>query len=499
MQDDWTRRGFVKSAALGATGLLARINGSAGGPAESDPATLTLAEASQLVRSRKLSPVELTKACLARIEAHNPRLNAFITVMADEAMAQAREAEAEIRRGRWRGPLCGIPVALKDLVDTARVRTTAASGLFKDRIPTTDAAIVRRLKAGGAVLLGKTNLHEFAYGGSSLISYYGAVRNPVELDHVAGGSSGGSAAAVAAHLCYGAIGSDTGGSIREPASCCGIVGLKPAYGRVSTAGVIPLSWYLDHLGPMTRTVRDAALMLQVIAGYDPEDAGSMDGPVPDYSAAIQAASASLRTGIPRSYFYDDLDPEVHAAMDDALAVLKRIAGPQRDIAPLVDDAAYASLMQPYTAVLTAEAYAYHKDYVAKTPELYQPATLARIRAGADVTAATYIESRRRLEEIRRSVRRVFDGVDVLITPTMRMPPLSVAALADANTARPKELLMLHNTRPFNALGLPTISVPCGRTRQGLPIGMQITARDESTVLRLAHAYERERAAHPPRK
>ena len=453
---------------------------------------LGLSEASELVRNKKVSPVELTHECLSRIERLNPKLNAFITVTADSALAEARHAEAEIQHDGWRGPLHGIPIALKDLVDTAGVRTTAASGVFTDRVPIEDAEIVRRLKAAGAVFLGKLNLHEFAYGGSSAISYFGPVHNPWNLDYSPGGSSGGSAAAVAAQLCYGAIGSDTGGSIRQPAGYCDIVGLKPTYGRVSTCGVIPLAWSLDHLGPITRTAMDAALMLQVIAGYDTQDTASVDVPVPNYVATITAATSSLRLGIPRAYFYEALHPEIQAAMEAALSVLKKLAGTQRDIAPLATNGTYSSVMDSYVTVLRAEAYAYHKDYVSKSPELYQAQTLKRIRAGADVTTSAYIQSRRQLEQVRRSVARAFETVDLLITPTACVPSFAIAnLLADPNTLREKELLTLRNTRPFNMLGLPTVSVPCGFTRADLPIGMQITGPPggEATVLRLAYAYE----------
>jgi aspartyl-tRNA(Asn)/glutamyl-tRNA(Gln) amidotransferase subunit A len=457
----------------------------------SNVSQLGLSEASQLVRSKKVSPVELTRECLSRIERLNPKLNAFITVTADSALAEARQAEAEIQRDRWRGPLHGIPIALKDLIDTAGVRTTAASGLFKDRVPTQDAEIVRRLKAAGAVFLGKFNLHEFAYGGSSAISYFAPVRNPWDSGYSPGGSSGGSAAAVAAQLCYAAIGSDTGGSIRQPAGYCGIVGLKPTYGRVSTSGVIPLSWSLDHVGPMTRTAKDAALMLQVIAGYDAQDTTSTDTPVADYAATIAAATSSLRLGILRAYFYDALNPEIQAVMEAALSVLKTLTRTQRDIAPLATDNTYSSVMDPYVTILRAEAYAYHKEYVSKSPELYQAQTLKRIQAGADITTSAYIQAQRQREQIRRSVSRVFETVDLLITPTTCVPPFAIADLADPNTLREKELLTLRNTRPFNMLGLPTVSVPCGFTRSDLPIGMQITGPPggEATVLRLAYAYE----------
>ncbi|HVS74847.1 MAG TPA: amidase [Candidatus Acidoferrales bacterium] len=448
------------------------------------PTKLSLSEASELVRSKKISPLELTQACLNRIEQLNPKLNAFITVTAETALAQAREAEADIRRGRWKGPLHGIPIALKDLVDTAGVRTTAASALFKDRIPAQDAEIVRRLKGAGAVLLGKLNMHEFAYGGSTVISFFGPVRNPWALDTSTGGSSAGSAAAVAAGLCYGAIGSDTGGSIRQPAGYCGIVGFKPTYGRVSTRGVIPLSWSLDHLGPMTRTVRDAALMLQALAGYDPEDTTSTDSLVPNYAAAI-GKKTSFRLGIPRASFYDGLHPEIQEAMTAALSVLAKLTASQRDIE--IQTGSEAA-----TVVLRAEAFAYHQENAAKSPELYQAETLRRIRSGSEISASAYISGRRQLDQLRRSTQEIFQDVDLLITPTAPVPPFKISELlADTDNLRSKEILMLRNTRPFNALGLPTVSVPCGFTSAGLPIGMQITgpAGGEATVLSLAHAYE----------
>jgi aspartyl-tRNA(Asn)/glutamyl-tRNA(Gln) amidotransferase subunit A len=490
-----SRRAFIKTTLTGVAGtIMAGTDTHAAHPQKGTGSNVSEAgfsEVSQLLRSKKVSPLELTHECLSRIERLNPKLNAFITVTADSALAEARQAETEIQHDHWRGPLHGIPIALKDLIDTAGVRTTAGSELFKDRIPTEDAEIVRRLKAAGAVFLGKLNLHEFAYGGSSAISYFGPVHNPWNLDYSPGGSSGGSAAAVAAQLCYAAIGSDTGGSIRQPAAYCGIVGLKPTYGRVSTRGAIPLSWSLDHLGPMTRTVKDAVVMLQVIAGYDAQDTASIDVPVPDYGATVAAATSSLRLGILRDYFYEGLHPEIQAALEVALSVLKTLTRTQRDVAPLATDSSYSSVMDPYVTILRAEAYAYHKEYVSKSPELYQAQTLKRIRAGADITASAHLRARHQLEQIRRSVSQVFENVDLLITPTTCVPPFAISDLADPNTLREKELLMLRNTRPFNALGLPTISVPCGFTRDGLPIGMQITGPlwGETTVLRLAYAFE----------
>jgi aspartyl-tRNA(Asn)/glutamyl-tRNA(Gln) amidotransferase subunit A len=298
---------------------------------------------------------------------------------------------------------------------------------------------------------------------------------------------------VAARLCYAAIGTDTGGSVRQPASYCGIVGLKPTYGRVSASGVIPLSWSLDHVGPLTRTTNDTALVMQVIAGYDRQDPASIDAPVPDYSEKISASTSSLRLGIPRKFFWEELDSEIAAAMEAALGVLKKITASQQDIAPLATDGSYSSWMDPYVAIITAEAFAYHKDYIEMSPQLYQPATLKRLRVGSEVTATKYIQSRREMDQLRRSIVHAFENVDVLITPTVRIPPFTIVDLqSDLDSVRTKELAMLHNTRVLNLTGLPTISIPCGFTSSGLPVGMQITGRpgDEPTILRLAHAYER---------
>lgn len=451
------------------------------GTSNDDLAILNLHEASDLVRKKKVSPVELTTACLARIDRSNPTLNAFITVTRESAMQQARDAESEIARGKWRGPLHGIPIALKDLFDTAGVRTTAGSGVFKDRIPTEDAEVVRRLKAAGAVLLGKTNMQEFAFGGTSLISYFGAVRNPWELKHIAGGSSGGSAAAVAAGLCYGALGSDTAGSVRLPASHCAIAGLKTTYGLVSIRGVIPLSWSLDHVGPMARTAADTAALLQVIAGYDEQETTSAKMNVPDYSQNIGAKVSSLRIGVPREFFFADLDPEIDTAIKEALSVLKKLAGSLKDVTVKADD-----MEKLRDTVRAAEAYAYHREYVAKTPELYQPLILKRIQGGANVTTPAYIQGRRDLAEVRRKAEKWMDGVDVLVTPTL---PIPTAAVDDPHAD--DILPTVRNTSPFDVNGWPAISVPCGFTKQGLPMGLQIIGPNggEPVIFQLAHAYE----------
>src|SRR5689334_6731197 len=292
---------------------------------------LELAEASLAVQKKEVSPVELTSACLERIERLNPKLNAFITVMDASALEDARKAEAEITRGEWKGPLHGIPLAVKDLIETAGVKTTAASAVLKDNVPSADAEVIRRLKAAGAILLGKLNLHEFAYGGSGIIGHYGAARNPWNTAHITGGSSSGSAAAVSASLCYGAIGTDTAGSIRLPAACCGITGLKPTYGLVSARGVIPLSWSLDHVGPMARTAADAALMLQAIAHYDPQDIYCQRFPPVFYPSAIEESVSTLHLGLARD-FWSDLEEEVRRAVDTAVSDLTALTAGLREIA-----------------------------------------------------------------------------------------------------------------------------------------------------------------------
>ncbi len=442
---------------------------------------LSLAEAASLVAAKKLSPVEITQACLARIEKLNPSLNAFITVTAEPALEQASAAEREIAAGHYRGPLHGIPIALKDLIDTAGVRTTAASALFQERVPGEDGAVVQRLKEVGAVVVGKTNLHEFAYGGSGVVSYYGAARNPWKREHITGGSSSGSAAAVAAGMCFAALGTDTAGSIRLPAACCGIVGLKPTYGLVSARGVIPLSWSYDHVGPMARTVRDAALVLRAIAGYDPGDVTSRD--FPQSGRTLEASDSSLRLGIVRQFFFDDLEPDVAAAMNNALQVLETLTAGLNDASMPIDTD---------RTVQSAEAYAYHAPFVAEHADLYQPETLRRIQRGQAISAGEYIVKRNELKHLRRSAADLFCDYDLLITPASPVAAPSLAELqANPDDLRRRELVLLRNTRPFNVLGSPAVSVPCGFTRAGLPVGLQIAGApgDDARVLQLAHAYE----------
>ncbi len=453
---------------------------------------ISISEASELLRRKKISPVDLATACLDRIERLNPVLNAFITVTDEGALAQARRAEDEIQRGEWRGPLHGIPIGLKDLIDTAGVRTTCGSALFADRVPTEDAEVVQRLKRAGAVLIGKQNLQEFAYGGTSASSHFGAVHNPWNPKHIAGGSSGGSAAAVAAGMCFGAIGSDTGGSIREPAAFCGIVGLKPTYGRVSTRGVFPLSWSLDHVGPICRNVKDAALMLEAIAGYDVLDPTCVDWPTERYANALSVRT-DFRIGLVRQPFFADLDREIELAINEAIEVIRRMsavseARPSGRATSL--EVMEVDLPSVPTAVQAPEVYAVHKDYYANSPELYRPWMRSRLAQAATADTSAYVTDRFALERVRRTVNDVFAKVDLLITPTTPVPPITIEEASHMSPS-PAGEVWLRNTRPFNAYGLPTISIPCGFTSAGLPIGLQIAGPrfGEGRVLAFAHAFE----------
>ena len=443
----------------------------------------TITELSREIRQRRVSPAEITRDCLERIEKLNPSLNAFITVTADEAMDQARHAEQEIFRGKYRGPLHGIPIGLKDIIDTAGIKTTAASALFKDRVPAEDAEVVRRLRCGGAVILGKQNLHEFAYGGSSMVSYFGEVRNPWDLTRISGGSSGGSAASVAAGLGYAAVGTDTAGSVREPASLCGVVGLKATHGRVSARGVIPLAWSFDHVGPITNSACDAGLVLQVLAGHEQQDDTTPDVPVKDYTCDLEELLPGLRIGVPRAFFFEGLDAEVAAAVERAIVVLRGLGCEIRD---------GISLDVPTDRTLSsAESWAYHRQYVQRSPELYQVATLARIKSGENTSPDDVERAKRELAAQRAAIGKVFEQVDVLLTPTVPIQAPAIADLkANPDNLRPVELMLLRNTRPFNVWGIPAISVPCGFTSSGMPIGLQLaTASWKPDVLHVAYKYE----------
>lgn len=455
---------------------------------------LTLEQASSLLRQGRVTPVELTQACLRRIETLNPGLNAFITVTAQQAMDQARALHSELRKGRWRSPLHGIPVALKDLIDTAGVRTTAASGQYRDRVPTEDADVVHRLKTAGAVLVGKLNMDEFAYHFTSETSFFGPGHNPWDRRRSPGGSSGGSAVAVATGMCYASLGSDTGGSIRLPAALCGITGLKPSYGRVSTKGAAPLAWSLDHIGPMCRNARDAALVLNVIAGQETAATAARLPPLPAAETIFARNLRSLRLGVPRATYYDRLDAEVAQAVTAALKVLEPLtAGVQEVRLPALTPAPEAlEFPLSYLRVIKAEAYAFHEDTLKRQPGRYHEVTRRSIEGGAGISAADYIRARREMETLRAQAGRLFAQAELLITPAAPAPAFELG--------KPAELIFLRNAAPWNLYGLPSISIPCGFTAAGLPVGLQITGPParEDLVLALAGAYQQATAWHTKR-
>ena len=452
-----------------------------------DP-SLSIAQAAALIRARELSPLELTERYLRRIEQRGPTINAYITVTAERARADAIRATEEIAAGTYRGPLHGIPIAHKDLIETAAIRTTAGSKILADWVPDADSAVARRLREAGSVLLGKLNTHEFAYGGTTNNPHYGPTRNPWDITRIPGGSSGGSGAAMAAGLAAGTMGTDTGGSIRMPAALCGVVGLKPTFGRVSKAGIVPVSWSFDHAGPITGTVEDAALMLAAVAGYDPADWSTVPLPVPDYTAALGAGIRGLRVGVPRSYFFDLLDPEVRAATEAALDVLGDLGARVRDVdLPLVDEAAAACGQW-----ILVESQLVHADSLRTRPQDFGADVLALLsRETPDaLTLATSLQTSRAFAA---RARHLLEEVDVLVTPTGACvaPPIGQESVMIEGRELSIIAAVTRCTIPFDANHLPALTVPCGVSTAGLPIGLQIAGRpfDEATVLRVGHTYE----------
>jgi aspartyl-tRNA(Asn)/glutamyl-tRNA(Gln) amidotransferase subunit A len=450
---------------------------------------LSIAEAADRIRRRSLSPVDLTRAYVDRIRRMNGELLAYITVLEGRALAAAAAAEEEIAGGTYRGPLHGIPIALKDLVQTRGVRTTCGSRILKDWVPDADGTVAIRLNEAGAILLGKLSMHEFAYGPTGVNPHYGTARNPWDRTRVPGGSSSGSGTAVAAGLCAGALGTDTGGSVRIPVALCGIVGLKPTYGRVSRAGVIPLAWSLDHVGPMTRTVSDAALMLQVLAGCDPADPSTADIAVPDYRAALEKGVGDLHLGLPKELFFERVDPEVRSAVLAAARSLENQGASVQEIAlPAMPHASAASF-----AIITAESTAYHEGYLRTRAAEYGADVRARLASGQFVLASQYLKAQRARALIRAEVDKALQRVDAILTPTTAIPAPRLDAsevTLDGHTEDVRGWLT-RCTRPINVTGHPALSVPCGLTGDGLPIGLQIVGRyfDEATVLRIGHTFE----------
>ena len=460
---------------------------------------MSIAESSDLIRAQQLSPVELTQAYLDRIEAMNANLGAFITVMGESAIAQARTAEREISSGRYRGPMHGIPVAVKDIISTKGVLTSGGSKVLAGNIPDHDSTLIERLDRAGAPLLGKLNLSEFAIGGT-IDHPYGTPRNPWNTGHSAGGSSSGSGVAASAGLAAGTLGSDTGGSVRGPSSFCGVVGIRPTYGRVTRHGVVPMCWQMDTIGPITRTVKDCALMLQVIAGRDDQDPSSSNEPVPDYASDLDESIGGMRVGLPREMFdFTDLDDEVTTSVETAVAVLGEL-GVTSDEITLPTSAQSGAV---FVSIADVDCASFHSEWLKTRGEDYDWSTRTRLESATLAPATVYIRAQRARELIRREVLRALDRYDVIVLPSSptTSPPIAHATGSPGGYYQGRvDLGRRRYTSPAALAGLPAISVPCGFTASGLPVGMQIIGRPfaESTLFRIAHAYEKATDWHTQR-
>jgi aspartyl-tRNA(Asn)/glutamyl-tRNA(Gln) amidotransferase subunit A len=451
--------------------------------------TWTISRVAPLIHKGKLSPMELTEAFLRRISHLQPKLNAFITITAELARKQARQAEREIMKGKYRGPLHGIPITLKDLFYTAGIRTTAGSKILRSFIPKENAAVVDSLYAAGAVLLGKTNLHEFAYGVTTNNPHYGPVHNPWDVERISGGSSGGSAAAVSAALGLASLGTDTGGSIRIPAAACGVVGLKPTRGLVPLQGVIPLAFSLDHVGPICRCVEDVALMMEVIAAPGGPKAGNWPQVGRLFTRSLRGGVKKIRIGIPKQYFFDRLHKEVREFVLTACATLGQMGAELREVEVKGMEEAV-----PLVAVITVgEALSYHWNWLQTRPEDYGADVRERMKVSENQRTVDYLQAQEKRRRFTENFVRVFDSVDVLIAPTLPVPPplIGQKEIPWGRTKEDVRAALLRMTRPGNLTGLPAISLPCGLTADGLPVGLQIFGRhyDEPTLLQVAYAYE----------
>ena len=451
----------------------------------------TIEDLARLIQGKEVSPVEVVQAHLQRIEATEPTLNAFITPLADQALEAAREAEREVQSGRYLGPLHGVPMGLKDLYYTKGVRTTSGIKVYDQFVTDYDGTVTARLREAGSILLGKLNLAPLAMRGSGRNEFYGNARNPWNPEMVTGGSSSGSGAAAAAGLCTITMGSDTGGSIRIPASFCGIVGLKPTYGLVSRYGVSALSWSLDHCGPMVRTVMDCAHVMNAIAGYDASDPSSSKTPVPDYTATLKEGLRGLRIGVPKEFYEVPLDPEVKDTVQKAINLLEELGGEVREVSwPNF----YDVVMMGHI-ISVVEASTIHSDMIrTRSSEVAKVLNgIPRLEVGMFVSAADYVKAQRLRRSYALASRKVMEDVDILAGPTMPMTafPLELEEIELDGKTFPVEAAIPTYTRPFNHNGLPTVTVPCGFSTAGLPIGLQLAGHPyrDDTVLRAAYAYE----------
>lgn len=459
---------------------------------------LSAGQLSRLIKNKNVSPVEIIDAHLARIGETDKTLNSFITLLPEQARSAARRAETEIQAGNYLGPLHGIPVGLKDLFNTGGVRTTSGSRIFDNFVPDRDCTVAARFRHAGAILLGKLNMHPFAYGPTGENTDYGHMHNPWNPELITGGSSGGSGSATAAGQCTITMGSDTGGSVRIPAALCGIVGLKPTYGLVSRYGLTPLSWCMDHPGPMVRTVEDAALAMNAIAGHDPNDAASARVEIPDYTTALTGDVRGLKIGVPKEFFESPLDPEVADAVQQAISQLENLGAITTEVSfPMFQHAQAIS-----GTILMAEAAAYHRELLAKEGDKLYPPVRLRLEAGLFITAVDYLKAQQARSAFNREARQLLNEVDLLIGPTepVTAPPILAEKVQAGDQTIGTTAALTHYTRPYNITGFPAISIPCGFSQSGLPIGLQLAGKpfDELTVLRAAHAYEQATKWHTRR-
>jgi len=450
---------------------------------------LSAVELSRRIQKKEVSPVEVVEAHLARIETLEPALNSFITLLMEQAMEEARVAEREIQSGRYRGPLHGIPIGVKDLFYVKGVRNTSGSKIFDQFVPDFDSTVALKLKDAGAILLGKLNLHQFAYGTTGENPDYGNMHNPWNLGRITGGSSGGSGSATASGQCTLAMGTDTGGSIRIPSALCGLVGLKPTYGRLSRYGITVLSWSQDHAGPMTRTVEDCALMMNALVGYDPRDPSQANISIPDFTQSLTNHVKGLRVGVPKEFFEDPIDSEVEHFVRRAIELLGELGANIHEVSwPMVHESRAIS-----STILMAEATAYHRQLMKQHSAQLDPKVKLRLQAGLFISAVDYLQAQRARRLFYQESGKLFKKVDLLAGPTVPIPACNIGTEeVQIGTSRIGVIAGLSQyTRPFNLNGFPAISVPCGFSKDGLPIGLQLAGKpfDEMTVLRAAFAYE----------
>lgn len=458
-------------------------------PDNSDLCYKTAYSLSKLIRAKELSPVELLQAYLDRIAITDTALNSFISYPGEEALESAKLAEREVLSGHYRGPLHGIPVGLKDLFYVKGLKNTAGSKIFDKFIPSYDSTVATLLRTAGAVLMGKLNLHQFAFGPTGLNEYYGDMHNPWDVERLAGGSSGGAGSAVASGQLPLAIGTDTGGSVRIPAALCGITGLKPTYGRISRHGVVPLAWSFDHVGPMTRDVWDAAIMLGAIAGRDVNDSSSSAKPVGHYVESLTGDVKGLRIGVPKEYFELPLDPAIEKAIKDAIEVFNGLGAQIKEVTwPIYHHSANIS-----TPMIYAEAAEYHRDLLMKYAHQYDPSIRWRVETGLFISASDYLNASRARAKYTMESLALFDEVDLLVGPTI--PVVAPKINEDQVTIKQQTMgvipALTQYTRAFNLTGFPALTVPCGFSQE-MPIGMQLAGRpfEEARILNAGYAYQR---------